>query len=387
MRRLPHLPVLLVGLVLLLTGLAILGRSDAAEDEAAGRSSAPSLSVHSNRPDGARALALWLAELGYRPVPIEYRPFAIDPAVDLLFLLTPTIEFSAADLAQIDGWVRQGGTLVIVVEWPDDWHEDLGFAVRQRAAPLAEAVPRQPVFGSLSPHRVQAEATAELRLEPNWVPLLGGSGPGDGEGVIAAVKSVGNGRIFVVSAKRPLSNAGLGQADNWWLLPYLLADVPAGATIAFDEYHHGLTEHGTLAARLVREPWGWAILSATGLLLAYVALRGRRFGRAVPPLPTGTRRSRGEYVATLAALLRQGRHRDWLRRQYAGQFKRAVGFRYGIPADLPARDFVAALAARRPEAGALTAPLERLEGAGRLDDAAVVVLMRELETARARFVE
>ena len=152
--RLTRLPVLLVGLILLLTILVILAGSNAAEDEAAGRPRAPSLSVHSNHPDGARALALWLAELGYRPVPIEYRPFTLDPEVDLLFLLTPTIEPSADDLAEIDGWVRQGGTLVIVVEEPDDWHEDLGFTVRQRATPLAEAVPRQPVFGGLSPQRV-----------------------------------------------------------------------------------------------------------------------------------------------------------------------------------------------------------------------------------------
>jgi hypothetical protein len=203
---------------------------------------------------------------------------------------------------------------------------------------------------------------------------------------VAAAATLGRGRAYALAATLPLSNAGLSRADNWKLVLHFLAAVPRGSTVVFDEYHHGLTEHGTLGARLLREPWGWAILYVAALLFAFVALRGRRFGRALPSFQNGPRRSREEYVSTLAALLRQGGHRAWLCEQYAGQVKRALGTHFRVQADLPAREFVAALAAQRPEAAALASPLSRMEGKEAGDDAAVVALMHEVDAIGDRLV-
>lgn len=342
----------------------------------------PTLSVHSSRGDGARALSLWLAELGFRPAPIEYRTFAIDPQVRLLFVLAPGDNLVEAHASEIVGWIERGGILVLVADKPNPLLHRLGVEIKAGSARLAEAVPRQPLFLNPPVGRVEVERSAALRLlRPEWVPLLGAAEP-EGD-TVAAVATIGRGRAFVLAAQAPLSNAGLGRADNGMLALHFLAAVPPGSTIAFDEYHHGLTEHGTLGARLFGEPWGWAVLYSGGLLFAYVALRGRRFGRAISPSSAGPRRSRAEYVATLAGLLRQGRHRRWLCQQYTGQVKRALGSRYRLRTDLPAADFVAALAAQRPEAAVLTAPLERLERDAPVDDATVVALMREVDRLRA----
>jgi hypothetical protein len=183
----------------------------------------------------------------------------------------------------------------------------------------------------------------------------------------------------LIAAEYPLSNAGVGEADNGALALSLLVGLPRGSRIVFDEYHHGLTEHGTLNARLVREPWGWALIYLGVAVFAYLALAGRRFGRAVAPAGTRVHRSSAEYVETLGGLLRRGRHAGWLRDHYASQVKRALGARFRVPADQPAQAFIAELAPRRPEAAALAAPLARLETPARLDDAETLALMREID--------
>jgi hypothetical protein len=179
------------------------------------------------------------------------------------------------------------------------------------------------------------------------------------------------------------SNAGLLQDDNWRLALHGLGVVPDGSRIVFDEYHHGLTEHGTFQARLVREPWGWALLLGGALVLAYLVLAGRRFGRPLAPVPAGPRRSRAEYVETLAMALRRGQHQVWLRREYAAQVRRGLAGRYHVAPELPPDAMAAALSDRRPEAAELARPLARLEGVERLNERELVELMREVEALRA----
>lgn len=370
---------LLLGLVLLLVAVTVLVRPPLADRRDEPRR--PRLSIHSKQAEGARALSLWLAELGYQVASIEYRPFAVDPEVRLLFVLLPTRDLVEAQVVEIARWVEAGGTLVLAVDRANGLLQRLGVELVRRDGVLDQAVPRQPVFQTPPFGQVEVKTPTRVQFHRSeWVPVLGASEL-DGD-VVAGVGTFGKGRVFVLAAEHPLTNAGLGRADHWALALHFLAGVPAGATVAFDEYHHGLTEHGTLGALLVREPWGWAILYSAGLLFVYVALRGRRFGRPMLPPAVGTRRSRGEYVATLAALLRQGGHREWLRQQYVVQLKRTLGARYGIRADLPGSDFAAALAARRPEAAALAGPLGQLERPA--GDAMVVSLMLEVDRVRAR---
>lgn len=351
----------------------------------------PRLSVHSNRPDGARALALWVGDLGYAVTAVEYRPFDVGRDVDVLLVLAPVGDFPDEHAAKIERWVEGGGTLVVAADHKHPLLDRLGLDVARSSA--TRAVPSQPLFPAAAPSELALKRGAILRpREPRWVPLAHAIGvdAADGsssKGIVAAVAAVGKGHVLALSDPYPLSNEGLGQADNWQLPLMALRNAPAGATIAFDEYHHGLTEHGALGARLAREPWGWAILYAAGLLLAYTALRGRRFGRAIPVPSEVARRSRGEYVTTLAGLLRRGGHRAWLREQYAAQVKRSLGARYRVPADLPMAAFVSALAEQRPAAVGLAEPLERLERSRGADDAAIVRLMREIDRVHTRLVE
>lgn len=371
-----RLLVALAAVLGLVVGLAVL-----VDRYAAPGSAGPTLSVHSSLPNGARALSLWVADLGYETESLEYRPFAVDPEAQALFIMAPTRDMTEAQAAETIAWVERGGTLVLVAGRQGPLLDRLGVKVGSQGA-AGKAIPLQPVF--LSPPLREVEVTTVSALSfsrPEWVPLLGME---NGNEVIAGVARLGSGRAFVLTAEHPLSNEGLARADNWALAHYFLRGVPAGALVLFDEYHHGLTEHGTLNKMLFSEPWGWAVLYTGALLFAYVVLSGRRFGPARMPEGAGSRRSRSEYVATVAALLRQGKHRDWLCRQFADQVKRSLGSRYRVRADLPATEFVAALARVRPDAQELEEPLHQLERGPISGDGTAVDLMREVEVTRVR---
>lgn len=281
---------LLAALAAVFVGLALFTESHLPQR---GPSPWPALSVHSNEPDGSRALFLWLQEMGYRANAIEFRPFQVNPSAKLLFLLAPSSDLSPAHVAELQGWVERGGTLVVAADRPNPLLERLGVQVEPRGdrpspdppslldrlgpkAKIAEAPPsvaavRQPVFENPPVRRVEAGGYAALTFSrPDWVTLLGQTDGGDA--AAAAVAIVGRGRVFVLASGDPLSNGYLARADNWALVLHFLRAVPAGSLLLFDEYHHGFTESGTLNARLLGEPWGWALLFGGALLFAYVAL-------------------------------------------------------------------------------------------------------------------
>ena len=345
----------------------------------------PDLSAHSTEPQGALALSLWLDDLGYQARSLEYRPFAVDPKARVLLILAPTEVITDSQASEIVDWIERGGTLIMVTNHGNPLLDRLGVKVSTRDVQTTQVVPLQPVFQNPPLTGVEVKAASDLSFSrPEWVPLLGTSFV-DGD-VIAGTAQLGSGRAFVLADEYPLSNEGLSKTDNWVLTTYFLKGVPAGSLVLFDEYHHGLTEYGTLDRILFTEPWGWAILYAAALLFLYVVLRGRRFGPALATTVAGVRRSRSEYVATLAALLHQGKHREWLGQQFAMQVKRSLGSRYRVEADLPAAEFVAALARVRPEAGEMAGPLERLEQGAVLGERAVVNLMRDVEKVRTRLL-
>ncbi|MEX1157932.1 MAG: DUF4350 domain-containing protein [Thermomicrobiales bacterium] len=377
--RLPGRGLLVVaGLVMLLALLAIVAQSN----ESSGVEG-PTLSMHVTVEDGGRALYIWLAELGYDVRPLEYRAFQLNDDIDALFILAPSFDLSEAESARVLDWVDRGGTLLLVAETPNQLLDNLDISVRLFGDERDDAVPLQPVF--LDPPLLTFQPATEARLElpgAEWTPLLGSGIPGDEP--VAAVAGYGRGRIHVLSSVYPLSNAGVGGADNAAYLPHVLAGVPTGGVIVFDEYHHGLTEYGTLTQRLVREPWGWAVLWTVAFTFAWLAFSGKRFGKALAPPPSWARRSSGEYVTTLGTLLRRGHHESWLRQNYASQVKRALGGRYRISADQPAREFVAALSQRQADAADLAAPLERLEASQPLDEATTLGLMRDVDTISRR---
>lgn len=117
----------------------------------------------------------------------------------------------------------------------------------------------------------------------------------------------GKGRVVLLSDPYIVANNGIGRADNLLLA---LNIVGRNGTIAFDEYHQGrATTHNAIVQYFSGTPI-LAICAQLGLIgLAIVWSRGRRFARPLP-LPHVDRRSKLEFVASMAELQQRARAHD-----------------------------------------------------------------------------
>jgi len=377
------LPGILVGVLLLIALLSVI--SAARQSTIETPSAYPEYNVHSSAPDGTRALALWLRDLGYVPRTLEYEPFRLQADDGLLFMLFPTIDANDAQIADIDAWVRDGGTLVLAADRPNSLLEHFGATLIPDYPRSLNMQPLQPLLFQPPVQPTDVDSYGRLLLhDPGWVPLLG---QGRNRPLIAASRTLGSGRIIALTTGDPFSNAGLTQPGNAAFVLNLLVGVPVGSGVAIDEYHHGFTEQGTLGYRLVHRPWGWSIifLALTGFV--YLALSGRRFGSIVKPYVQGTRRARAEYATTLASLLQQGGHGEWLRDQYLDQLKRRLGARFRLRSNGTTTDFVTQLVERAPGAAALREPMQQLDASPVPDEQTLIGLIRETEQIATELID
>lgn len=136
----------------------------------------------------------------------------------------------------------------------------------------------------------------------------------------------GAGRVVLLSDPFIVANNGIGRADN--LL--LALNVVAGSEglIAFDEFHQGrAATHNALFQYFAGTPV-MAICAQLALIgLAIVWTRGRRFARPLP-LPQVDRRSKLEFVASMAELQQRAKAHDLALENIYARVRRVL-VRYG----------------------------------------------------------
>lgn len=305
-------------------------------------------SARSAGPAGALGLQRWLQELGYNAVNFEYTAWELPDEAAALFILAPRMERISDEQAQEAlRWVRNGGTLVLVQPAPPGAFNSNALldaleatVVISDAAEIApNATPVQPFFTSPPVLSVPVNADSALQLRrDDYLPLLT-TRLGD---TLVGLQE-GRGYIYLASSIYPFTNDGLREPGSAALVLNLLARVPAGATVLFDEWHHGYNTPPTLRRVALNQGWGWAVLYAVLVTVLYIVLTGRRFGRPVPLRADVARRSSAEYVQSLAMLFRRAGKRRYVLDHYHQQLKRRLARPYGfVP---PANDatFVAEL--------------------------------------------
>ncbi len=302
--------------------------------------------------NGTLALYRWVAALGFRSQRLTESPWRPGTA-HALFVFEPQAPFSAAEVAATVYWVRNGGTLILLLDGGDP---PLTAALHLEVAPLPGpgllntlknaptpygAAPLQPLLAHppLRGLSVQA-ASGVYGTEPDVVPVLGNGGvrpPGsnprariagpDARNPILVYERLGRGRVYACSAPAVLTNSLIAAGENRRLVSNVLAGVAPGAAVGFDDYHLAATAPvpATLQDALTSTAWGRALLYALALVFAYLVLTGRHLGR---PLPVVSERGRSlaEYVISMAAIFRRAALRtrvlalwqDDLRRSLAG---------------------------------------------------------------------
>lgn len=313
----------------------------------------PPLASFSNAPDGARALRLWLQDLGYKVRDDSPDPFAVPDEASLALMLEPSTPVTTGEWKALDKWVEAGGTLVLAGDGLGTAlateHYTITLAYLTETAPSLTA--QMPLFASPPlPRTAAVQAQAYLSTDRRDVaPLLATDA-----GPVALSFAQGKGRVIVSAAPFAFTNAGLKQAGNPELVLNLIPAAARGAAW-FDEWHHDVRPSTADAAGIAGpEDWlrftpaGHALLFAAAVIFLALLLRGGRFGRPVP-LPKDTaRRAPLEYITAMANLHRRARQRRAALRHYHDQLKRRLGRRYRLDPGLRDSEYVTRLAGLRP---------------------------------------
>lgn len=296
-------------------------------------------STRSAAEHGTYALLRWLEALGYDARRLEFDAWHVPQRAQALWVLAPREQpFTPDEATATLAWVRAGGTLILVVpEPPTLLHpnpvlEQLRVSVEapDDAPLLISAGVSQPLLTSPPVEAVRVESEAVLRFQrDDYVPLL--SGP---HGPLLAGIQEGRGYVYLGTALYPFTNQGLRDPASAALVLNLLRRVPAGSLVLFDEYHHGYDTPPSLRVTAFQRGWGWPVLYTLLVVGAYLALSGRRFGRAVPLRSEVQQRTSAEYVESLALLLRRADQRAYVAEHFHNELKRRLGRAYGfVPPD------------------------------------------------------
>lgn len=359
MKRLSRDTWIGIGVITTLIGITLVAALLQASEPAQ-----PGLSSWSTAPNGAQALRLWLEDLHY-PVNAQLtEQFEIPADAGLVLMLEPTQVPTWAEWDKLETWVEAGGTLLIAGNYVNAilamQHYECAMPGLDTAPGPAAALPfwfSPPLTTLTNTHTLAALSTPRT----DFTPLL----LNDTQTVIG-VRPAGQGKIILSTLIYPFTNAGLKEAGNAELVLNLITAAAPGSGVWFDEWHHGQK----LQAEQVIGPENWLRYKPAGQALLYTALvifgfllwRGRHFGRSEPLRRETLRRAPLEYITAMANLHRRAGHRRAVLQQYHHRLKRHLGQRYRLDPTLPDPEYVARLAACRPQldAAALRSLLARL---------------------------
>ncbi|MFL6282488.1 MAG: DUF4350 domain-containing protein [Pyrinomonadaceae bacterium] len=200
----------------------------------------------------------------------------------------------------------------------------------------------KPTDGSIT--QPESSAQSENSEPPAPVSHLGDGRAGTGSMLVDY--AYGHGRVVVMSDPYVVSNAGLNRADNLFLAINLATGGRARGRILFDEFHQGYGEgRNEVLAYFRGTPVLWLFGQGALVALALVWTRGRRFARALPA-PHTDRRSKLEFVASMAELQQRARAYDLALENIYARTRRALARYGGLPATSSPEQIAERVAAR-----------------------------------------
>ena len=302
----------------------------------------PEHSTNSDAANGASAALLFSEAMGH-PTNQILGTFDTPGAGSIMFVFTPTSSFTPGEADRTRQWVSESGGILVYASEQGDPELDLAFGVKRfsagvstgeyAATPIAEGVDR--VAGG--------DTVYPLAAATRQVPMLRSP-----EGYVAGyMERIGLGRVIVLADPLVLCNGYLEKRDNGRLLADVLGVANANASVAFDEYHHGLTVSDFAPQAWLATPWGAGLLWLLVAVFFGLILRGRRFGPLMER-PAEVARSDVEWAVAVGQLLRRSSARGVTLGLLATATERAVAARTGLPLQ-PRERFWQALWVRAPE--------------------------------------
>lgn len=326
--------------ILIVAGVMSKGRQEASSEF----EMFPRRTTYSARPGGTKALYETLRRLDY---PVKRNTDVLSDRIDdgALFVISPETPVSQTELNGLRKWVERGNILIMADNQPPVSDTD-------KTPHVDSAAPVIPSFLSPGIYSVGIAGYDRIDLlEPIFKSKHGITPMGalhkskkkivkkdappvislfeDDMGPVVAFSSYGDGCVILLSDGWPLSNRGISHNGNFRMVLNALQRRDPGRklTVTFDEFHHGYgSEKGIMSLLGTPARLGLAVIALAFLLLVFAA--SRRFGRPVP-LMEGARQ-RGEYLSSIASLLRKAHSTDLVRKELGQRFLADVAQSVGV---------------------------------------------------------
>ncbi|PKQ29807.1 MAG: hypothetical protein CVT60_03525 [Actinobacteria bacterium HGW-Actinobacteria-10] len=280
---------------------------------------APPGSVFSSADDGFKILYAYLEELDIERDRLETFDELPEEGTIVVAASQPLEKRpSLYEIRLLRDWVRGGGRLVLVGQYAGQMAGDTlgGTTGAGQLTTLPLIIPSIYTQGV---DEIEVGEERVLEAGAMWV-----THAKDEAGQVLVSRAQGAGEVVWLSSLLPLSNEGLGQADNARLATLLTA---ISGPVYFDEYHHGFVKGGGLWERLGPGGRGASLLVMLGLavLLYSVSRRpGPPIEMPVEPVARG-----GAYIASLAELYRKAGARTQALESLAAGLRGSLARRYG----------------------------------------------------------
>jgi hypothetical protein len=310
----------------------------------------PEHSSNSNAADGASAALLFAQAMGHPTDQIK-GSFRTPESFGMLFVFTPTSNYTSDEASRLLSWVRMGGVLVYASE-QGDGEVDHAFGVRRVMGIVAAGVETSnPTFEGVNEVQSGGFVTPVFPAK-DQVPFLRSAGGS----VLGYVQRIGSGKVVVLADPLVLCNGYLEKRGNGRLLSDMLGLTGPRDIVAFDEYHHGVTFSDFAPQAWITTPWGAALLWLLVAVFVGLVLRGRRFGPLIER-PAEFARTDAEWAAAVGRLLKRSSARAVTLGLLASATERSVATRTGLPLQ-PRERFWNALWVRAPGVAAELAEVE-----------------------------
>jgi hypothetical protein len=277
--------------------------------------------------------------------------FHAPAAFGMLFVFTPTSDYTSDEASRLLLWVRTGGVLVYASE-QGDGELDHAFGVRRVAGIVRGVIyTSNPTFEGVT-EVYGGGFVMPLYPAKDQVPFLRAASGS----VLGYVQRIGLGKVVVLADPLVLCNGYLEHGNNGRLLSDILGLAGPTELVAFDEYHHGVTFSDFAPQAWIATPWGAALLWLLVAIFAGLILRGRRFGPLIER-QVEFARTDAEWAGAVGRLLRRSSARAVTLGLLASAAERAVATRTGLPLQ-PRERFWNALWVRAPGVAAELAEVE-----------------------------
>ena len=311
----------------------------------------PEHSTNSDAANGASAALLYAQAMGHPSSQIT-GSFVLPSAASMMFVFTPTSQYTADEADQVHSWIRDGGVLVYASEQGDP-ELDRALGISRYGVPVESGVySALPMIGGVRTVAGASGGVVPMSPAADQVTFL----RTDQGFAVGFIQKIGSGYSVVLSDPLVLCNGYLEKLDNGRMLADLLGLVAQGVPVLFDEYHHGLTASDFAPQAWLLTPWGAALLWLLVAVFFGLLLRNRRFGPLVGR-PAEVERSDVEWSVAVGQLLRRSGARAVTLGVLATATERAVAARTGLPLQ-PRERFWNALWVRSPEVARELADVE-----------------------------